>query len=168
MLRKHGIEPAPERSRKATWKEFLSQHWGLIVAADFFTVEVWTLRGLKRFFVLFFIDLATRKVEIGGIASTVNGLWMNQIGRNIIDASDGVLNRKSYLIHDRDPLFTAEFHSLLASVAVKCVKLPSAVTEPKCIRRAFCTHDQGVVFRSTRSVWREVIAHVGARVLRII
>lgn len=124
MLRKHGIEPAPERSRKTTWKEFLSQHWEFIVAADFFTVEVWTWKGLKRFFVLFFIDLSTRKVEIGGIASTANGLWMSQIGRNITDATDGILNGKRYLIHDRDPLFTAEFQTLLEGVDVKSVKLP--------------------------------------------
>src|SRR3982750_4017560 len=42
ILRRHGMEPAPERRRKTTWKEFLAQHWELIVAADFFTVEVWT------------------------------------------------------------------------------------------------------------------------------
>jgi transposase InsO family protein len=77
ILRRHGIEPAPERSRKTTWKEFLTQHWELIVAADFFTVEVWTARGLKRFLVLFFIDLSTRRVEIAGIASAANGLWMS-------------------------------------------------------------------------------------------
>ena len=52
ILERHGIEPAPERSRKTTWKEFLSRHWELIVAADFFTVEVWTRRGLQRFIVL--------------------------------------------------------------------------------------------------------------------
>jgi putative transposase len=88
VLRRHGIEPAPERSRKTTWKEFLTRHWELIVAADFFTVEVWTARGLKRFLVLFFIDLSTRKVEIAGIASSANGLWMNQIDRNVTDAMD--------------------------------------------------------------------------------
>ena len=42
ILERHGIEPAPERSRKTTWKEFLSRHWDLIVATDFFTVDVWT------------------------------------------------------------------------------------------------------------------------------
>jgi hypothetical protein len=42
ILERHGLEPAPERSRKTTWKEFLARHWELIVAADFFTVEVWT------------------------------------------------------------------------------------------------------------------------------
>src|ERR1035437_6948459 len=62
ILKRHGIEPSPERSRKTTWKEFLSRHWELIVATDFFTVEVWTRRGLQRFMVLFFIELSTRKV----------------------------------------------------------------------------------------------------------
>ena len=42
ILKQHGLEPAPECNRKTTWKEFLSRHWEVIVAADFFTVEVWT------------------------------------------------------------------------------------------------------------------------------
>jgi len=71
ILKRHGLEPAPERIRKTTWKEFLTRHWDMIVATDFFTVEVWTKRGLQRFMVLFFIDLATRKVEIAGIASAL-------------------------------------------------------------------------------------------------
>jgi transposase InsO family protein len=124
ILKRHGIETAPERRRKTTWKEFLTQHWELIVAADFFTVEVWTRRGLQRFTVLFFIELSTRKVDIAGIAATANGLWMSQIGRNVTDAFDGILRGKRYLIHDRDPLFTAEFLNMLAGVGVKSVKLP--------------------------------------------
>ncbi len=102
ILERKGIEPAPERSRKTTWKEFLSRHWELIVAADFFTVEVWTRKGLQRFMVLFFIELielSTRKVEIAGIASLANGLWMSQIGRNLTDAVNGILKGKRYLIH---------------------------------------------------------------------
>jgi putative transposase len=124
MLARHGIEPAPERERKISWKEFLTQHWDLIVAADFFTIEAWTRRGLQRFVILFFIELSTRKVEIAGIASSPSGLWMDQIGRNLTDAVDGLLNGKRYLIHDRDPLFTAEFLSLLAGAGVASVKLP--------------------------------------------
>jgi len=91
ILQRHGIEPAPERKRKTTWKEFLTRHWDMIVAADFFTVEVWTRRGLQRFLVLFFIDLSTRKVEIAGMARTANGLWMSQIARNLTDAEQGIL-----------------------------------------------------------------------------
>ena len=73
ILNRHGIDPALERSRKTTWKEFLTRPWDLIVAADFFTMEVWTRRGLQRFVVLFFIELSTRKVEIAGIARTACG-----------------------------------------------------------------------------------------------
>jgi hypothetical protein len=60
MLARHGIEPAPERERKRTWKEFLTQQWDRIVAADFFTIEAWTPRGLQRFIVLFRMELSTR------------------------------------------------------------------------------------------------------------
>jgi putative transposase len=124
ILERHGIEPAPERSRKTTWKQFLSRHCELMVAADFFTVEVWTRRGLQRFMVLFLIELSTRKVEVAGIAAAANGLWMSQIGRNLTDAGAGILHGKRYLIHDRDPLFTTEFVEMLADVGVKSVKLP--------------------------------------------
>jgi transposase InsO family protein len=96
----------------------------LIVAADFFTIEVWTRRGLQRFMVLFLIELSTRKVEIAGIAAVGNGLWMSQIGRNLTDAVDGILIGKRYLIHDRDPLFTTEFLNLLGETGVKSVRLP--------------------------------------------
>jgi len=125
ILARNGIEPAPERERKTTWKEFLEQHWELIVAADFFTIEAWTQRGLQRFIVLFIIELSTRKVVIAGIAPIANGLWMNQIGRNLTDAVDGILKGKRYLIHDRDPLFTSEFLKVLGESGVASVKLPA-------------------------------------------
>ena len=61
ILKKYGIEPSPQRNRQTNRKEFLSRHWELMVAADFFTVEVWTRRGLQRLLVLFFIELSTRR-----------------------------------------------------------------------------------------------------------
>jgi transposase InsO family protein len=124
ILKEHGLEPAPERERKTTWKEFLSRHREVIAAADFFTIEAWTRRGLTRFIVLFLIDLSSRKVEITGIARQANGLWMSQVGRNLSDAADGFLVGKRYLIHDCDPLFTAEFLETLEASGVKSVKLP--------------------------------------------
>ena len=125
ILQRHGIEPAPERKKQTSWKEFLTRHWELIVAADFFTVEAWTRHGLQRFLVLFFLDLSTRKVEIAGIAPVADGLWMRQIGRNLTDAAEGILTGKRYLIHDRDPLFTADLLSMLADAGVQSVKLPA-------------------------------------------
>ena len=124
ILKQHGIEPAPERSRKTTWKEFLSRHWEQIVASDFFTVEVWTKNGLRRFIVLFFMELWTRRVQLGGITSVANGLWMAQIARNLTDGEDGFFNKKRYLIHDRDPLYTRDFLNLIAEAGIESVKLP--------------------------------------------
>src|SRR5207245_5102390 len=62
ILKEHGLEPAPERSRKTPWKEFLLRHREVTVAADFFTIEGWTRSGLTRFLVLFLIDLSSRRV----------------------------------------------------------------------------------------------------------
>jgi len=68
--------------------------------------------------------LSTRRVQIGGIASSANGLWMVQIARNLTDAVDGFFAGKRYLIHDRDPLYTREFLATLATVGIESVKLP--------------------------------------------
>jgi putative transposase len=96
----------------------------MIVAADFFAVEVWTRRGLQRFVVLFFIELSNRWVQIVGMAPQPDGLWMEQVGGNLTDAESGILTGKRFRIHDRDPLFTGEFLGLLAESGVKSVKLP--------------------------------------------
>lgn len=65
-----------------------------IVATDFFTVELCTRTGLQRSVVLFFMD---RRVQVGGIASGANGLWMSQIARNLTDAVDGFFAGKRYV-----------------------------------------------------------------------
>jgi transposase InsO family protein len=68
--------------------------------------------------------LSSRRVQIGGISARANGLWMSQIARNLTDVEDGLLSGKRYLIHDRDPLFTAEFLSALSEEGIESVKLP--------------------------------------------
>ncbi len=67
ILAEHGIDPAPERSKGMSWGEFLRIHWDGIAATDFFTVEVLTLSGLKRYHVLLVMELKTRVVHIAGI-----------------------------------------------------------------------------------------------------
>src|SRR3989442_12170529 len=100
-------------AERQTWKEFLDRHWQQIVACDFFTIEVWRPTGLQRFVILFFMELSTRRVEIGGIASKVNGLWVTQIAGNVTDEVDGFFKRKRYLVHDRDRLYTRDVRRLL-------------------------------------------------------
>ncbi len=95
----------------------------MIVAADFFTIEAWTRKGLTRFVVLFLIHLSSRKVEVAGLATKANGFWMSQVARNLSDAAEGFLLGKRYLIHDRDPLFTTEFLETLKISGVELVKL---------------------------------------------
>ena len=94
------------------------------MAADFFTIEAGTRPGLTRFLGLFRIDLSSRRVGIAGLAQQANGLWKSQVARNLRDATDGCLVGKRYRIHDRDPLFTAEFLETLETSGVKSVKLP--------------------------------------------
>ena len=124
ILKEHGIEPAPERRKHMPWKMFLRAHWEAIAAADFFTIEVWTKVGLVRHLVFFVLDLATRRVEIAGIAPIPDGLWMEQRARNLVDGFAGFLRGMTHLIHDRDPLFTAKFREILKSGGVESVRLP--------------------------------------------
>jgi transposase InsO family protein len=124
ILKQHGIEPAPERQKRTTWREFLKTHWDVLAAADFFTVEVWTATGLTRYVVLFVIELATRRVHIAGIASEPDSAWVVQCGRQLTDAVDGFLTGKRFLLHDRDPLFTETFRETLAATGVETVRLP--------------------------------------------
>jgi transposase InsO family protein len=92
---------------------------------DFFTVEVLTLGGLVRHHVLFVIDLASRRVELCGVTVDPNGAWMQQIGRNLIDAVDGFLLKHRHLVMDRDPVFTRDFRRLLERSGVQSVRLPA-------------------------------------------
>jgi transposase InsO family protein len=122
ILLENGIEPAPLRGKGMSWETFLKAHWGAIAATDFFSVEVLTRTGLVRYFVLFIIDLKTRRVAISGVAQQPDGEWMKQIARNLTDSDDGFLNGAHTLIHDRDPLFTRAFRELLESSGVETVK----------------------------------------------
>ncbi len=124
ILQEHGIDPAPERSKRTSWKTFLQAHWEGLAATDLFTVEVLTLAGLRRYFVFFDIELKTRRVHIAGIHQQPYGEWMEQVARNLTDAFDGFLRDASHMIHDRDPLFTREFDQILKSGGVTPVKLP--------------------------------------------
>jgi hypothetical protein len=71
ILRNHGLEPAPECGTMTPWKTFLAAHWDGVAAADFFTVEVLTMRGLVRYVVSFVMKLKTRMVEIAGITNAL-------------------------------------------------------------------------------------------------
>ena len=125
ILRRNGIPPAPERKRKTTWKDFIRAHMDVLAGTDFFTVEVLTLRGLVTYYVLFFIHLESRRVEVAGITPHPNEAWMKQIARNVTMDEWGFLNNCRYLIHDRDTKFTDSFRAIVKSSHVEPLKLPA-------------------------------------------
>jgi putative transposase len=106
----------------------LAGSWGAIAAADFFSVEVLTVGGLVRYFVLFVIDLKTRRVHVAGVSPSPDGAWMAQVARNLTDAASGFLKDARHLIVDRDLLYTAHFKEILASGNVELLRLPARST----------------------------------------
>ena len=95
ILRRHGIAPAPRRSRTMSWKDFLAAH------------------------------LETRRITIAGITPHPDGEWMEQIARSATQESWGYLSGCRYVLHDRDKKFCASFRSVLTAAGVKPVMLPA-------------------------------------------
>ena len=118
-LKNNGIPPSPDRP--TTWKSFLKSHADVIAAADFFTVDVWTKRGLVTHYVFFVIHHATRMVEIAGITANPDGNFMAQVARNLTDQVDGFLREKKFLILDNDALCTKQFVRILKDAGTKVV-----------------------------------------------
>jgi putative transposase len=100
VLRRYGIAPAPTRSQKTTWKDFIASHLDVLTGTDFFTVEVLTWRGLATYYVLFFIHLETRRISLAGMTRHPTSEWMLQMARNVTDESSGFLRGQRYLLHD--------------------------------------------------------------------
>src|SRR2546430_2940371 len=125
ILRRHHLEPAPQR-RKAgmSWAQFLKLHWEVLVATDFFTVEVAAWHGLVTYYVLVVMELATRRVQLAGITPHPTAAFMQQCARQLTDPFDGFLLGKRYLIHDRDTTFTQAFDGLLKNSGVEPLVLP--------------------------------------------
>jgi putative transposase len=125
VLRRHGLPQAPERKRTTTWTAFIRTHVALLAGTDFFTAAVLTLRGLVTYYVLFFIHLESRQVDIAGLTVHPNEAWMKQIARNAIMEDCGALRDRRYLLHDRDTKFTRSFRAILMSGRVETLALPA-------------------------------------------
>ena len=125
LLRRHHLEPAPQRRKGGmSWSQFLKLHWDVLAATDFFTVEVATWHGLVTYYVLVVMELVTRRVHIAGITPHPTAAFMQQCGRQLTDPFDGFLVGKRYLIHDRDTKFTQVFDALLKATGVEPIRLP--------------------------------------------
>ncbi|MEZ6184133.1 MAG: hypothetical protein R3F62_03870 [Planctomycetota bacterium] len=142
ILERHGLPPAPERGRSLKWSTFLRSH--AVAAADFFSVEVLTLRGLVRYQVFFVIEIATRKVHVAGIRPDPDGAWLTQLARNLTDPFDGFLKDMTHLVLDRDPLYCAAFCKVLEEAGVTIVRTPPRTPNMNAFAER-CALDQGGV-----------------------
>jgi len=122
ILKHQGIPPSGERP--TSWHRFLRAHWGALLAADLFTTEVWTFRGLVTYYTVFVIELHSRRVHIVGSTPHPNEAFMFQIARHLTDATDGVLHEGRVLICDRDRKWSTGVRHLLETSGVRVVQTP--------------------------------------------
>jgi transposase InsO family protein len=118
LLLAAGLEPAPRRT-VPSWREFLRQQASSTLACDFFTVETLTLR---RYYVLFFIELGSRRVHLAGCTTNPTGGWVTQQARNL--SFTGVLEQTRFLIHDRDSKFSHAFDEVFRSEGINVIRTP--------------------------------------------
>jgi putative transposase len=120
ILRREGIEPAPRRLESG-WVEFLRRQAASILECDFLTVDTvfW-----KRFYVLFFIELASRRVHIAGMTANPDGAWGTQQARNLLMQLDDEGVRARFLIRDRDSKFTHAFDEVFESEGSVSLRRP--------------------------------------------
>jgi transposase InsO family protein len=125
ILRQAGIGPSGERGG-LSWRAFLRQQAQSMLAVDFFTVETIALR---RLYVLFFIELASRRVHLAGCTTNPTGAWVTQQARQFAWTLQEHPSRFRFLIRDRDSKFTSDFDAVFESEGIEIVKTP--VRAPK-------------------------------------
>jgi putative transposase len=120
ILRAYGLGPAPRR-RGPTWSEFLRAQAKGILACDFLTVE--TLR-LKTIYVLFFIELRTRRVHIAGVTAHPDSVWVTQQARNLAYELEDRSSPVQFLVRDRDAKYSAAFNEVFRTEGVRVIRTP--------------------------------------------
>jgi transposase len=119
-LRRHGLDPAPRRTT-TTWQTFLREQAAGILACDFFTVDtIW----LRRLYVLFFIELDTRRVHLAGMTGNPDGAWVTQQARNLLLALEERGRRVRFLLRDRDAKFCRTFDDVFRTEGTEVLLTP--------------------------------------------
>lgn len=121
ILNRHGIQPAPVRHGSIGWKHLMAHYKDQILACDFFTIEtIW----LKIIYVLFFIELGSRRVYLAGVTSNPNQIWITQQARQLVWKLDDNERNLKFLIHDNDTSFSKAFDAVFKSEGFHIVKTP--------------------------------------------
>jgi len=120
ILRRRGIDPSPMRTGPS-WTEFLRTHASSMLACDFFTVDTLLLR---RLYVLFFIELDTRRVYVTGVTARPMGSWVVQQARNLSMVLTDKTHSVRFRIRDRDTKFTSSFDEVFRAEGARIIGTP--------------------------------------------
>jgi putative transposase len=163
ILQRAGVDPAPTRSA-LTWRQFLRAQATGVLAVDFFTVDTVLLR---RLYVLFLLEVATRRVYLLGVTPYPAGEWVTQQARNLLVSLEDRVGQFRFLVRDRDTKFTPAFDTVFAAEGIRVLRTP--VRAPRAnayaerwvgtVRRELL--DRILVFggRQLRSVLAEYVDH---------
>jgi len=139
ILREAGIGPAGDRPG-LSWRRFVRQQAQSMLAVDFFTIDT---ISFQRLYVLFFIELDSRRVHLAGCTANPTGAWVTQQARQIAWTLQEQQAQFRFLIRDRDAKFTRSFDAVFTSEGIRVVKTP--VRAPKA--NAFAERFVGTVRR---------------------
>jgi len=133
LLREAGLGPAGERAG-LSWREFLRAQAHSMLAVDFFTVEtVW----LKRLYVLFFIELGSRRVHLAGCTTNSDSAWITQQARQLAWGLSERSTPARFLIRDRDSKFSHSFDAVFRSEGIEVIRTPVRAPKANAIAERF-------------------------------